>query len=128
MYIVFDIWLFLKWNFVYIMVYHMSKVCIYLILFFMLIYSRNSMKICITFIILFFIMLIYSRNSMKICITFIIFYWIYFNHIKLRSLTLARVLSNSRKVHKSEHSQHIFPKLCTHVHRPFSTHLSQRNK
>ena len=40
--------------------------------------------------------------------------------------TLAGVVSILREVYKSGTGQHVFPKLCKHVHKPFSTHLSQK--
>ena len=41
--------------------------------------------------------------------------------------TLAQVVSIWREVHKSETVENIFPKLCTHVYKPFSTHMNQKN-
>ena len=40
--------------------------------------------------------------------------------------TLAHVVSIWREAHKLETIQKIFLSLCTHVHAPFSTHLSQK--
>ena len=50
-----------------------------------------------------------------------------FNSIGLGLLVhiFARIAWIWREVHKSETSQHIFPKLCTHIHKPFSKHLSK---
>ena len=47
------------------------------------------------------------------------------NHIRPGSLmlSLARVESIWSEVHKSKTSRHIFSKLFTHIHKPFSTHL-----
>ena len=42
--------------------------------------------------------------------------------------TFAQVMSIWHEVHKSKTGQHVFPKLCTYVHKPFSTHLGQKNK
>lgn len=38
---------------------------------------------------------------------------------------LARVVSIRHKIDKSEADQYIFRKFCTHVHEPFSAHLSK---
>ena len=52
------------------------------------------------------------------------------NHIRpvLHMDTLTRSCQFDMKFRKSETDQYIFPKLCTHIHNPFSTYLSHRKK
>ena len=44
-------------------------------------------------------------------------------NLKCYLILLVPVVSIWREVHKSETGQHTFPKLCTHVQKPFSRQI-----